>query len=267
MSIQENVNTYDIDAFKSSFIKTDLYKAIAKDYQYLHWEKFFDPMQPNAFHLATKSKHRKRWPNEYSLTPFYYLNFLLEKNPTTIYDLGCGDNSFKKYIPNIIGIDPDNSLENRAGIPYVDIVDTIDQSFIDSHQNYFESVFSITALHFYPNIDMKKIVNDFISMVKPGGRGYISLNVGHILNNIDKHEIWLADPTASTEKINHYFKAMQSDVRPDRTKEAVERVTRELLFDLDCTIIVFDVDYSHGSDFTSQLDGDIRIVFERNEVA
>jgi len=84
MSIQENVNTYDIDAFKASFINTDIYKAIAKDYQYLHWEKFFDPMQPNAFHLATKSKHRKRWPNEYSLTPFYYLNFLLEKNPTTI---------------------------------------------------------------------------------------------------------------------------------------------------------------------------------------
>ena len=116
MSIQENVNAYDVDAFKSSFIKTDLYKAIAKNYQYLHWEKFFDPMQPNAFHLATKSKHRKRWPNEYSLTPFYYLNFLLEKNPTTIYDLGCGDNSFKKYIPNIIGIDPDNSLETTKSV-------------------------------------------------------------------------------------------------------------------------------------------------------
>ena len=259
MSIQENVNTYDIDAFKASFINTDIYKAIAKDYQHLHWEKFFEPIQPNAFHLARKSKHRKRWPNEYSLTSFYYLNFLLEKNPTTIYDLGCGDNLFKKYIPNLIGIEPDTSCENA------DIIDTIDQSFIDSHQNYFESVFSITALHFYPNIDMKKIVNDFISMVKPGGRGYISLNVGHIMNNIDKHDILTADPNASSEKLQHYFRAMQGNWRADRTTEVVERVTRELLFDLDCIIIVFDVDYSHGSDFTSQLDGNIRIVFERNK--
>ena len=58
---------------------------------------------------------------------------------------------------------------------------------------------------------------------------------------------------------------MQGDGRADRTTEVVERVTRELLFDLDCIIIVFDVDYSHGSDFTSQLDGNIRIVFERNK--
>ena len=58
MSVQKNVNAYDVDAFKSSFIKTDLYKAIAKDYQHLHWEKFFDPTQPNAFHLARKSQHR-----------------------------------------------------------------------------------------------------------------------------------------------------------------------------------------------------------------
>ena len=128
---------------------------------------------------------------------------------------------------------------------------------------YFESVFSITALHFYPNIDMKKIVNDFISMVKPGGRGYISLNVGHVMNNIDKHDILTADPNASSEKLQHYFRAMQGNWRADRTTEVVERVTRELLFDLDCIIIVFDVDYSHGSDFTSQLDGNLRIVFER----
>lgn len=259
MSLQDNVNAYDIDVFKSSFIKTDLYKAIAKDYKYLHWEKFFKETQPISEHFARKSKHRGRWPNEYSLTPFYYLNFLLEKKPTTIYDLGCGDNLFKKYIPNIIGIEPDDSCED------VDIIDKIDQSFIDSHQNYFDSVFSITALHFYPNISIRKIVTDFISMVKPEGRGFISFNIGHILNNIDKHKLLTADPTAGTEKIKHYFKTMVTDYRPDRTKEAVERVTRELLFDLDCIIIVFDVDYGQEVDFVSQLDGNIRIVFERNK--
>ena len=39
--------------------------------------------------------------------PYYYVNYLLEKNPKLIVDIGCGENFFKNYLDYITGVDSD----------------------------------------------------------------------------------------------------------------------------------------------------------------
>ena len=116
---------------------------------------------------------RPNYETVFSVVPFYYINFLLDQNPETIYDIGCGWNIFKKYIPNIIGI---GAEDPASSIFYGDIHDFVDDEFIQGHKDYFESVFAINSLHNHPLSSFSKIVQDFYSMVKPNGRGFLALN-------------------------------------------------------------------------------------------
>jgi len=239
--MQENVNVYNKEAFKSYFSQTDLWKAVSKDYEYLRLPQ----IRPHLTSTTNEIKY-------FNVFLFYYLNFLLEKNPATIYDLGCGSNPFKKYIPNIIGIDPDLSQEN------VDIIDQVDQTFIDSHQNHFESVFSVCALHFHPFTELRKVVDDFISMVKIGGRGFIALNVMRMFEHEAKEK--------NINPIDHPFLkdwCIGIKIPKQKVIEEAENLTKKLLSGLNCDILVFEVDYSKG--FENGFAGNIRIVFERYE--
>ena len=255
--MQENINVYNEEEFKLHFSQTDLWKTISKDYDNVTYvepkglrpDSLLWNQRKDAFQTPRFARAQMNW---FSVTPFYYLNFLLEKNPTTIYDLGCGDNMFKKYIPNIIGIEPNEACEN------VDIIDQVDQTFIDSHQNYFESVFSICALHFHPFTELRKVVDDFISMVKIGGRGFIALNAVQMFEREAKEKnISVADhPFLKDKDVGIY-------IPNQKVIEEAENLTKKLLSGLNCDILVFDVDYSKG--FVNSIDGNIRIVFERNE--
>jgi hypothetical protein len=98
----------------------------------------------------------------------------LEKNPEHIYDLGCGWNIFKRYIPNIIGIGAETP---NSAYFFADIHDFVDDDFVAGHQEYFDSVFAINSLHFHPLSSFSKIVGDFFSMLKPQGRGFLPLNL------------------------------------------------------------------------------------------
>ena len=239
--MQENVNVYNKEAFKSYFSQTDLWKAVSKDYEYLRLPQ----IRPHLTSTTNEIKY-------FNVFLFYYLNFLLEKNPATMYDLGCGSNPFKQYIPYLIGIDPDLSQGN------VDIIDQVDQTFIDSHQNHFESVFSVCALHFHPFTELRKVVDDFISMVKIGGRGFIALNVMRMFEHEAKEK--------NINPIDHPFLkdwCIGIKIPKQKVIEEAENLTKKLLSGLNCDILVFEVDYSKG--FVNFIDGNIRIVVERNE--
>ena len=65
---------------------------------------------------------------------------------------------------------------------YGDIHGIVDDDYIEQHQSYFESVFSICALHFQPIDQFCKIVRDFSSMVKPNGHGFLSVNLQRMID-------------------------------------------------------------------------------------
>ena len=172
---------YNADKFKSEFSKTNIYSELCKDYDHIEFNKhfpksdFIDPYK--KYKVLTVRQHlgdKSIYETIFSAVPFFYLEFLTETNPTEIYDLGCGWNIFKKYIPNIVGIDQGDAKHKYVN---ADINGFVNQKFVDTHQDFFESVFSINALHFRPLSEIRNIVMEFYSMIAPKGRGWIALNL------------------------------------------------------------------------------------------
>ena len=221
-----NINQYNEVEFAERFKKTDIYQSLSRDFDII----LFD-------HLIEKKLYgppRQHWGDPQTLTsaaPFYYLEFLTAKNPQTIYDLGCGWNIFKRYIPNIIGIDPDSKSL------FADVNDMIDDDYIKNHQGYYESIFSINALHFRPLSDLRKVATDFVSMIKPGGMGFLTLNFMRML-----------------ERDQEKFK--------DYTDADFDKYVKQELDNLSVQVdyIVFDVDLSYKDAY---MDGNIRFVVHR----
>jgi len=167
---------YDPNDWEVTFKKSNLYKQLVNEYDvvYFNSQDFFNK-QFETTPRQIASTTSQTW---FSAIPFYYIEWLQEINPEKIYDLGCGWNIFKKYYPNIIGVGAENP-DNESF--FADIHDYVDDDYILGHQEYFESVFSICALHFIPLSDIRKRVLDFASMIKHGGRGWLSLNAARMV--------------------------------------------------------------------------------------
>ena len=146
--------------------------------------RFFTVLDTRPYYAWDPELHARSTPRASTMTTvfpcasFWYINFLTEIQPDEIVDLGCGVNFFKNIIPNIIGVDPDN--------PYADIVDTYNREYLNKHVNSFRALFSIDALHFRPITEFVDVVQDFYSMLKKEGRGYLSLNSARIIEATEK---------------------------------------------------------------------------------
>jgi hypothetical protein len=195
--------------FQSEFKNHVIYQNLLEDYDELIFDWAWHDLHWNSSITPRKFSATTR----FSAVPFYYLKFLTDQNPENIYDLGCGWNIFKKYIPNIIGVGP----EDPGGPAFhADIYDFIDDAYVGHHQNYFESIFSINALHFHPLSSLPKIVNDFFSMVQPGGRGFLALNLQRMLDR---------DPIARTlsfEDIQKFVYTSVTDQHPNLDYQVID---------------------------------------------
>lgn len=218
---------YDPAAWEIAFKKSNLYKQLVNEYDVVYFDKqhFFE-----RIHITPRQKAANRDRSWFSAIPFYYIEWLQEINPEKIYDLGCGWNIFKKYYPNIIGV---GAEDPKSPFFYADIHDIVDDDYILGHQEYFESVFSICALHFIQLSDIRKRVLDFASMIKPGGRGWLSLNVMRMPE---------CDPK---------FK--------DKDTLFIEKYCKEQLSDLPNSVSL-DIDLTVPDEF---IDGNIQILFDK----
>ena len=236
-----NLNPYNQVDFKSKFETSPIAKAIAQDYDILGWANTFT--RPIDYSYTQRQllgdKTLIDTSTYFSMVAFYYLEKLLEKNPATIYDLGCGWNIFKRYIPNIVGVD--TQLESKPF--FADINDLVDDDYIQYHQNFFESVFAINMLHYRSIKELEKIIAGFVSMVKPGGRGFFTLNL---------HPLVINTPV---EDLIEVF----SSATP--TTNQFEIFIRNILDNIVCHYLVVDINFSNG--INNGLDGNVRVVFER----
>jgi len=228
---------YNRTNFYQQFSKTEIYSEICKDYDFVLFDKHFVDVNLSLLDSQSATPRQQMADRAlkktyFSAVPFYYLKFLTEKNPTTIYDLGCGWNIFKKYYSNIIGVGPEDPQHEFYN---ADINDYVDKHFVDTHQNYFESVFSIDALHYHPLSDIKNIVLDFYSMIAPGGRGWLALNAARLVENDTN---FIEKPT-----------------------EFIEQYIKEQLETLPESVLLLDIDLSCADNW---MDGNIQIIFEKN---
>lgn len=230
-----NLNPYNPINFKEEFSKTHLHETIRNDFELVlygdDWDEVVNGRTPRQI-AATGA---------ISVKCFYYLKFLTEKNPKNIYDLGCGWNFFKRYIPNIIGI---GAEDNSRECFYGDLYDKFDDTFVGKYQNYFESIFSINALHFSPLWNLKKIILDFVSIIKPGGQGFLSLNLARMKE-------------LSQNKFDHF------------SVSDFDQYVRDQLVEIPVKYLCIDIDFEkHHNNWHSgmneAMDGNIKLVFEKN---
>lgn len=224
----QNKNAYDQVEFEPRFRDTELYKRLCSEYEVLDFAKSW-----NLKHLATPRQDWATRKRTFSVVPFYYLEFLTEPNPTNIVDLGCGWNIFKRYIPNITGVgaEPPDS-DYFSG----DVHDFVDDDFIGGHQQSFESVFSINALHFIPLSQMRQRVFDFHSMIKTNGVGWLSLNSQRMIErDLDKF---------GNKDLNY-----------------IDSYIRDELCSLAIDWMVFDVDLETRDEY---MNGNIRLIMKKS---
>lgn len=226
--MQPNKNQYNAKEFQQIFTGTDLHTKLQQDFEILLFggetkQEIRDDRTPRHLDACRK----------FSVVPFYYLKFLTDQNPASIYDLGCGWNIFKKYIPNIIGVSADVVGSKHY---HGDVHGYVDQNYVQAHKEYFDSVFSINALHFVPLSNMRRVVMDFISMIAPGGHGFLTLNLARML-----------------ERDNVKF--------ANYTVEDFDNYVRTELNDLPVNLTVFDVNLTNPDyNLDNFMDGNIRLV-------
>jgi len=223
---------YNPEQFELKFKSTELYTRLKAEFDVLIFDKHFSP----AIASLEQVTPRKMWGDKatktyLSMLPFYYIDILMQKQPKEIYDLGCGWNLFKRYFP-VIGVGAEDINDK---VKFWDLHDFVDDEFIAGHQNYYNSVFSICALHFHPLSSIRKVVCDFYSIIAPGGRGWLSLNSQRMVERDRK--FYSSSSSEVQEYINTQFK------------------------DLPGKILEQDVDIIGSRD--EGMDGNIQIVFEK----
>lgn len=237
-----NKNAYDQTTFETFFKTTDIYLALNEKYTLINFEKDYAPFVFNHHERFKEGWLRSQpvwWEKHETFrsileqkgivdaVPFYYLQYITDTNPEKIYDIGCGSNFFKSYIPNLIGISGDQpSNPFFAG----DEHGWIDDNYIAQHQHFFPSAFSLVSLHFVPITQIRKRVIDFMSMIKPGGRGFLSMITYEMI----------ADSVDPEILINH------------------DEYIRTQLYDMPFDYLVVDIDTNNR-----KLLGNIRLVMQK----
>jgi hypothetical protein len=221
-------------------------EAIFREKSGLYWEEKIHTVFGN--HVECSFSHVN--PYDINLTPrqealyskffvssLYYLEFLLEKNPKVIVDIGCGANLFKKLIPNIHGIDPE------PGNHLADEFDLFDADFSQGHTDAYESAFSINALHFISLKDFEKRILEFYNIVAPGGRGFITFGVMRMVERTSAQDLQtlFSSNSPTTEQLTQYVKTV--------------------LNSLTINFLLAEVLINDG--VNEIINGDIRLIFEK----
>lgn len=228
-----NLNPYNEKEFKGRFSTTEIYQRLVNDYDIVWFGENW--LSDDARGTPREWYGNKGRRTIFSIIPFYYIEYLTKHNPSKIYDIGCGWNIFKKYIPNIIGI----SGEPQTDIDYHgDEYGFVDEKYIQDHQDYFESAFSINSLHFIHLTHLRKRVLDIVSMIAPNGRLFLALNLDMML------------------KLDFNFNGWSID--------QVEVWIREQLDNMPFTYEVVDINFSHNR--ADWMNGNIRLVIWKKSV-
>jgi SAM-dependent methyltransferase len=105
------------------------------------------------------SKYWNRVINKWERCGMDTINFVNELSPALVLDLGCGENQYKHYIPNLIGIDLVNELADIKSditkIPYDD--------------NVADAVLCFGSINFGDTALIETQLLEMYRVLKPGG--------------------------------------------------------------------------------------------------
>lgn len=239
----EQINPYDSSNWKQKF--SILFPDIAKDYDHIIYTYKEMNVLKAALHHTVYEKPSVVL-EKYDIlnaTPYYYLQWILEKNPDIVVDIGCNHNPFKKLIPNIIGID-DGSCADTNAKDYLKM--HFNEEFASMHQSMCDAVVSINTIHFSPIWTIKSKLLALSQLVRNGGRAFVSFNA----------ETWLM--STSKDEIENYFGRFPNF-------ECMLEYIYLQVKDTKLNFLVSDWPICHVTEHSpirDDLNGNIRLVFE-----
>ena len=246
----------DYKQFLLDFSKTLIYQQIQEDFDIITCQKGVQPSLDfkkrtglTFREIYGKKSYTVRGKTSISITTLYYLQFLLDKSPDYIYDIGCGWNIWKKYYPNIVGIDFEGD--------YADVKDKFNDRFIENNREKFSSAMSVNTFlglkesnesDLLPCIPttfenyIEQIIY-FAQIIAPGGRAYVSINkLGFLQYTSDK---WFKDNNVSKYDSNKLSKLLLQDLQNNFPYK---------ILCFDCELDPLD---------SISFDGCVRLVFEK----
>ncbi len=243
------INGIDYKNFESKFLQTEIGQQIIKDFDHVTCTASNMPsiifMRQKCGVtcrelLGSNDIEVKKPMTMVSIVTFYYLQFLQEINPTKIYDIGCGWNLWKRYIPNIHGVDCNG--------PYADEIAYYNKDWVSAHERQLEAAFTVNMdVGLKDNVpstfaNLPDHIMEFSKLIKPGGRGYISLAAWGLLRYTD----W------------NWYK--ENDCNP-YDPESIKQKTKEMIQALPLKIICLDCEFDIFRNVPAH-DGEMRLVFE-----
>jgi len=235
-------NVCQSESWLKEFMNNEFYQKIAEKYK-LHICSYREMSILKAALHTTVYELTRKFTEDYrvlDVVPYYYINFLLEKKPQAIVDLGCGLNIFKNHIPGIIGIDADKNSK-------ADVFVSFDSEFASGHQNFYDALISINCIHFSSIETITSRLSQVAHLLKPGGRGFVSTNL----------ETWLMYTDAQTIRKLFGHQPKFDDI--------INYVNDQVL-STKLNFIVYDWTVLHHTEHSTIRDdhnGNIRLVFEK----
>jgi len=271
--------TFNKSQFEQEFSRSQIYQQLLNEYPTLCVEVTDVPdLKHDLVYKMPRAILHDQGIFVYSI--FYYIDMLLECNPKIILDVGCGNNVFKKYIPQIVGLDP---IYKDA-----DIHGYFNDDFVSKHIGEYDCAMAIQSIHQVSLLKFIDRINQFGKIIKPGGRGIFSTNLGRLVSRTEPHEFAqifdLSRPVTifdyycyikkELEKLDyriiaadvlpmferHYYNCAGPDWPPIETYAARDfRNVPEIIKD---EILGIDDAYIKHIGLSEGLDGNIKIVFE-----
>jgi ubiquinone/menaquinone biosynthesis C-methylase UbiE len=134
-------------------------------------EKVFTPVS------SRRVPRNIRLVNKYQKCGTYTIDFINNLKPTTVLDLGCGDNQYKDFIPALIGIDITN--------PYADI--EADISSLDYNDNSVDAVICFGSINFGSDSIIEQQLKEVFRVLKPNGYAIFR---GNMKDHADDQELY-----------------------------------------------------------------------------
>ena len=172
----------DLAIFDDRFKQSETFGKISLDYDRLILDELEGPARiPGTFHGMYTPREHLAEPSTFSYLPFFYIEEILKTNPEVILDLGCGGNLFKKYIPQIFGMDPHNVSADAVG--------SLSPETIREYSDKFDAAIAINSIHFIPITAISTRLVEFSQLVKPNGLCYATFNMQMLRENTAQ-EMW-----------------------------------------------------------------------------
>jgi ubiquinone/menaquinone biosynthesis C-methylase UbiE len=134
-------------------------------------EKVFTPVS------TQRIPRNIRLVNKYQKCGTYTIEFINNLNPTTVLDLGCGDNQYKDFIPALIGIDITN--------PHADI--KADISKLSYQNDSVDAIICFGSINFGDESVIAQQLTEVFRVLKPGGYAIFR---GNMKDHSDDQELY-----------------------------------------------------------------------------